>query len=345
MRTPSVDRIATCGWLITGTVINVPKPPALVMVKVPPEMSSIVSRLERAREASPDISRASATSRFSSARWMTGTSRPSKSRSTAMPRLTSPCTISSSSPTEELRYGHSSERVDHRPGDEGQVGQAETLGGLEMLPLGQTRTLDGGVVDLDRHHRVGRRVLGTDHVLGRAPPDVGERHDRVALAGYRYRAGRDDARPRCRPSPRRPPRTAAGRPCSSGRAVVFRPSLASVRRAPGAVGALAVDRRQHVVAGDPAASTGAGYLGRVEAVLGDQPADDGRQELARAALSRRAGGTLVGGRDPGLGGPPTGGLAGAGALWLAGRRPPPAALPGVAVHGRCPADPALARTA
>ena len=30
--TPSIDRIATCGWLITGAVIRVPKVPELEMV-------------------------------------------------------------------------------------------------------------------------------------------------------------------------------------------------------------------------------------------------------------------------------------------------------------------------
>ena len=38
--TPSVERIATCGWLITGNCIIVPYWPGLVMVKVPPAISS-----------------------------------------------------------------------------------------------------------------------------------------------------------------------------------------------------------------------------------------------------------------------------------------------------------------
>ena len=53
LRTPSVERMATCGWLMTGTVMKVPNGPALVMVKVPPEMSSMVSRLARALAARP----------------------------------------------------------------------------------------------------------------------------------------------------------------------------------------------------------------------------------------------------------------------------------------------------
>ena len=43
--------MATWGWLMTGTVNKVPNGPALVMVKVPPLMSSMVSRLVRARSA------------------------------------------------------------------------------------------------------------------------------------------------------------------------------------------------------------------------------------------------------------------------------------------------------
>ena len=165
-----------------------------------------------------------------------------------------------------------------------------------MLLLGQTHPLYGGEVDLDRHHRVGRRVLGTDHVLGRPSPDVREGHDRVTFACHRYRSGRDGARPGgatrlgTQPAARRP-----GPARSSGQKLLFRPNVSgpSVSRAPGAVGTLAVDRRQHVVTCDPAASTRASYLGRVETVLGDEPAYDGREELAGAALSRPAGGTLV----------------------------------------------------
>ena len=41
----------------------------------------------------------------------------------------------------------------------------------------------------------------------------------------------------------------------------------------GPVRAFAVDRRQHVVPGDPASGARPHYLGRVEPVLGDKPAD------------------------------------------------------------------------
>ena len=38
--TPSVDRMATWGWLMIGAVMNVPKGPGLLIVKVPPTTSS-----------------------------------------------------------------------------------------------------------------------------------------------------------------------------------------------------------------------------------------------------------------------------------------------------------------
>ncbi len=107
LRTPSVATMAIWGWLITGMVNKVPKGPALVRVKVPPLMSSMVSRLDRARSARLATSRARARSRLSAASWMTGTSRPSKLRSTAMPRLIRLCTMRASSPTELFMLGHS----------------------------------------------------------------------------------------------------------------------------------------------------------------------------------------------------------------------------------------------
>ena len=85
--TPSVLRIATWGWLITGIVSSVPNGPGLVIVKVPLEMSSGVSFFERARDARSLMSRAMARMRLPSASRITGTMRPLKSRSTAIPRF------------------------------------------------------------------------------------------------------------------------------------------------------------------------------------------------------------------------------------------------------------------
>ena len=73
----SVDRIATCGWLITGIVSTDPAEPLLEMVNVPPLISSGPSFLVRARPARSWISRAIARSRFVSASRMTGTMSPS----------------------------------------------------------------------------------------------------------------------------------------------------------------------------------------------------------------------------------------------------------------------------
>src|ERR1019366_76705 len=57
--TPSVDRIATCGWLMIGAVKKVPNGPGFVIVKVPPTTSSAESLRVRARSASSAIARAS----------------------------------------------------------------------------------------------------------------------------------------------------------------------------------------------------------------------------------------------------------------------------------------------
>src|SRR5690606_40253016 len=43
-RTPSVDRIATCGWLMIGAVISVTNEPLLLIVYVPPCRSAGFSR-------------------------------------------------------------------------------------------------------------------------------------------------------------------------------------------------------------------------------------------------------------------------------------------------------------
>jgi hypothetical protein len=40
---PSVERIATCGWLMIGAVRNVPNGPGFVIVNVPPAISSAPS--------------------------------------------------------------------------------------------------------------------------------------------------------------------------------------------------------------------------------------------------------------------------------------------------------------
>ena len=46
---PSVDRIATCGWLMIGSVMYVPNGPGFVIVNVPPSTSSGTSFFVRAR--------------------------------------------------------------------------------------------------------------------------------------------------------------------------------------------------------------------------------------------------------------------------------------------------------
>ena len=55
--TPSVDRIATCGWLMIGSVISVPYGPGFVIVNVPPTMSSGLSFLPRLAAQIADLVR------------------------------------------------------------------------------------------------------------------------------------------------------------------------------------------------------------------------------------------------------------------------------------------------
>ena len=86
---PPTPRMATCGWLMMGKPITVPKTPGLVMVKVPPCTSSGESFLARARSARSPMRRASPTRESSSAFLTTGTMSPQGS-ATAMPRFTSP---------------------------------------------------------------------------------------------------------------------------------------------------------------------------------------------------------------------------------------------------------------
>ncbi|CAB4851940.1 unannotated protein [freshwater metagenome] len=73
----SVERIATCGWLMIAIVSTLPEEPLLVMVNVPPEISSGESLRVRARLARSLTSRAMARKRFESAERTTGTNRPS----------------------------------------------------------------------------------------------------------------------------------------------------------------------------------------------------------------------------------------------------------------------------
>ena len=105
--TPSVESIATWGWLMTGATMKVPKGPEFETVNVPPMSSSVRSFELRARAARSAISRAIAPRRLSSARRTTGASSPSKLRSMATLRSTWSCSTSPPSTTEALRCGNS----------------------------------------------------------------------------------------------------------------------------------------------------------------------------------------------------------------------------------------------
>ena len=123
---PSVERMATCGWLMIGNWNNVPYCPGLVTVKVPPARSSGARDRLRARVATSTIERATSWMERSSTPRTTGATRPWKSRSTATARLTVPWTMSSSSPTEAFSRGNSA-RASHN---------AETMNGrwVRLVP-------------------------------------------------------------------------------------------------------------------------------------------------------------------------------------------------------------------
>ena len=73
----SVERIATCGWLMIGIVSTEPAEPLLEIVNVPPLISSGISFRVLARLARSLISRAMARRRLVSASRITGTMSPS----------------------------------------------------------------------------------------------------------------------------------------------------------------------------------------------------------------------------------------------------------------------------
>src|ERR1035441_1487215 len=73
LSTVPTPMMATCGWLITGVPIKLPKLPELVREKVPPVTSSGLSWRERARAARSTMERCKPSTFFSSAPRITGT--------------------------------------------------------------------------------------------------------------------------------------------------------------------------------------------------------------------------------------------------------------------------------
>src|SRR5215207_5932429 len=91
--TPSVHRMATLGWLMTGDDAKLANGPGLVMVKVDPLMSAMDSFFARAAPAKVVMVFAMPRIFIASASFTTGTTNPCSSRSTAMPRLTYGCMV------------------------------------------------------------------------------------------------------------------------------------------------------------------------------------------------------------------------------------------------------------
>ena len=165
---------------------------------------------DRARLARSLISRAMARSRLPSASWTTGTMRPLKSRSTAMPRLRSCARSARSSPNVALTSGNSCDGVDDGPGDERQVGEAEAL-----LRLPRVLVRPGAPARRPRSRPRSTRRRGP------TSPSTAPCARRCACGCW-----------------------CAGRPCRARRAPRRWPARAGRRPAPGRGGAAAARRRR-----------------------------------------------------------------------------------------------------
>ena len=140
--TPSVERIITCGWLMTGRLANVPAPPAFVIVTVPPVMSSAESFFVRARLARSDTSRAM---RPQPLVLRVVDDRHDQALVVEVHRDADVDVVVHDQLAVADGGVHVRElgqRVDQRPGDEREVGEAEALARLELLavrPAGPSR--------------------------------------------------------------------------------------------------------------------------------------------------------------------------------------------------------------
>ena len=190
--TPSVDRMATWGWLMIGAVRKVPKGPALVIEKVPPEMSSALSFFVRARSASSRIRRAMPRSVSSSACLTTGHDEPVVVEVDGDPQVELMVHDERVVAHRGVEVRPLVQRLDRGAGHEGEVGEGEALLGPELGAVRTPDPLDLLVVGLQHDEGVGARRLRPDHVLGGAAADVGEGDDLVG-AGRGRGAGAADA--------------------------------------------------------------------------------------------------------------------------------------------------------
>ena len=170
-----------------------------------------------------------------------------------------------------VELGVGLERLDGGQREERQERQLDALAGLErgLGPVAQPG--DGGDIGLDHGGQLGRGLQRLDHALGDDLPGAGHPLGGAAQARLgdrgpgpaqaRVRLGRlARARPgRARPERARPGPGAAGRGAGGG---------GGRRRGPPGPGGV-----QHVLLADPAADTGPGHAGQVDAVLGGQLAD------------------------------------------------------------------------
>ena len=138
--TPSVDRIATWGWLMIGAVRNVPNGPGFVIVNVPPTTSSADSLRVRARSARSAMARARPRSDWPSALWTTGTMRPSLVEVDGDPEVDVAVDDERVVADRGVELREVAQGLDDGPGDEGKVGEADPLLLAEPVLVRRPRT-------------------------------------------------------------------------------------------------------------------------------------------------------------------------------------------------------------
>lgn len=177
----SVDRIATCGWLMIGMVSTDPAEPLLEIVKVPPAISSGDNLRLRATGEIVDLtSDRSQALAFGAAH--------DRNQQTPVIEIDRDAEVDVTVHHEvvavdaRVHVREVGQRIDHRASDEGQVREAVALLRLELGLHAVARGVDVGEVDLDHAERVRADVLRHDHVRAGGLANLRQRHHVVAIA-------------------------------------------------------------------------------------------------------------------------------------------------------------------
>ena len=270
----SVDRMATCGWLMIGMVNTLPAEPLLEMVNVPPLISSGPSlRLRRAARQIVDLAGDGPQPLALGATYH-------RDEQALVVEIDGDADVDEVV-HDEILFRHAGVEVrelvdclDDGSGDERQVREPEALGCLPLRLHRVAGEVDVGEVDLDDAEGVRTDTLAHHHVAAGELADLRQTHRRVAFAGRERRrgvvagagwrrrgagaaAGAVSGRPRLRV----PVRLRAGGACA--------------RRCSACLRGTAVDEVEHVVARDPPAGTRAGDLIDIDVVFGHQAAHHG----------------------------------------------------------------------